>query len=247
MLSCYHLEMTRVLSAINTLSPRLLDLIDASVAAQLRAVSNTIRYDDGQLIHSRGDPKPGVSIVREGAVHIGSVGKDGSFISTSVFGPGQCFGEHTVFSGLPRTHDVFAIGEARVDQISGPDFMAVFEREPSLGRALLIVSQIRTHILVEQLDDLRRLPLPIRAAKYLVDNVDRAGADDGTHDVRIRQSDMVFAMGVSRVSIGKVLNKLQDENLIVLGYGAIRLPDLARLERWISGRTKVSALRPNLG
>lgn len=229
---------------MNTLSPRLGDLLDARVVKRLQAISTNVAYADGQLIHSRGDDKPGVSIVRDGAVHVGSYGQDGSFVTTSVFGPGQCFGEHTIFAGLPRTHDVFAVGPTRVDQINGADFLAVFNEEPMLGRALLIVSQVRTHILVEQLDDMRRLPLKVRAAKFLLGAPREAKA--GAVLVVTRQSDMAFALGVSRVSMGKVLKSLHDAGLVSLGYGRILLPDVARLETWVAARSAVVPLRAKL-
>ncbi|MEM9624399.1 MAG: cyclic nucleotide-binding domain-containing protein, partial [Pseudomonadota bacterium] len=149
-------------------SPLLQDLLPSRLLRQLQQIARTISYRDGQIIHSRGDAKPGLSMVRQGLVQVGNFGSDGSYITTSTLGPGQCFGEFTLFAGLPRTHSITARGDCEVDQIPGPAFMRLFNREPELARAMLTISLIRTHGLLEFLDDLRRLPLLVRVAKVLL-------------------------------------------------------------------------------
>ncbi len=214
--------------------PLLEELISDALHTQLLSLAADMTYEDGQLIHARGDAKPGLSIVRSGAVRIGNVGLDGSYLSTSVLDRGQCFGEFTLLAGLPRTHEAVAVGTTVVAQLPRQPFMRLFDQSPELSKGLLKISLLRTHALLEFIDDLRRLPLPVRVAKFLY-------ASAESEDMSIRQEDIAFTFGVSRVSMGKTLQQLQQQGLLELGYGRIRL-HLSVLRQWIAEQSLVADL-----
>lgn len=214
-------------------------LLPDPLAARLSAAAVRVDYDDGETIHSRGDAKPGLSIIRSGAVRFAIPGVDGSYLSTSVLGPGHCFGEATLFAHLPRTHDASAVGRTAIDQIPKARFDRIFDEEPALARLLLEATTQRLYAVLDLLDDLRRLPLMVRAAKMIA-GMARSAKRKG--EVECNQSDLAFTLGVSRVSIGKALAQLQDEGLIELGYGRIFVPDAGALGAWIAGRSPIAPL-----
>ncbi|PQA85957.1 Crp/Fnr family transcriptional regulator [Hyphococcus luteus] len=218
----------------------LLSLLPEGLAARLSAAATPVDYDDGETIHSRGDDKPGLSIIQSGAVRFAIPGADGSYITTSILGPGHCFGEAILFAHLPRAYDAIAVGETRVEQISKPRFDRIFDEEPALARLMLEATTQRLYAVLEFLDDVRRLPLLVRTAKMIAG---MARSAKNAEEVECSQSDLAFTLGVSRVSIGKALSGLQDERLIVLGYGRIGVPDRAALDQWIADRTPLQALK----
>jgi len=200
-------------------SPALMDLVDPALADTLCAASVLVKYVDGQIIHSRGDNKPGLSIVKSGAVRVGTIGLDGSFQTVSVLGVGQSFGEHTVLAGLPRTHDVSAAGSAEIYQMAAPIFMRLVEAHSELTSILLKISLIRSHGLLEQIDDLRRLTLPVRLAKLLMSI--KVDVNSGAVTVRCLQSELAYTLGVSRVGLGNAVKRLVKAGLIAPGYGYV--------------------------
>ena len=220
-------------------APPLMDLLPAETRAALRAASTPVHYADGALVHARGDRKPGLSIVRSGRVRIGNPGSDGSYTTMSILGPGHTFGEFTLFAHLPRTHDVVAVGDVVIDQISRPRFMAVYDRDPALGRALLSLTTIRVHALIEFVEDLRRLPLPVQLAKHLLAMARKH--PPGT-PVNLGQEELATMFGVTRVSAGKALRGLAGEGLLSLGYGRIAIPDPPRLAAWVAERSVLAPL-----
>lgn len=222
-------------------TPALLPLLPETSRHALLAAGTPVHYRDGALVHARGDRKPGLSVVRSGTVRIGNPGSDGSYTTTSILGPGHCFGEFTLFANLPRTHDVVAIGDVVIDQISRPRFMTLYESDPKLGWALLCLATRRIHALIEFAEDLRRLPLPVQLAKHLLAML-RGQADGGA--VALLQEDLASMFGVSRVSVGKALRGLERDGLLNLGYGRIGIPDRARLATWIAERTVLMPLEP---
>lgn len=214
-----------------------LDLLPNEVTAELVASSVLMKYTNGQLIHVRGELKPGLSIVCSGAAQVGVNGIDGTYVMTAALGAGECFGEFTLFTELPRTHDISSIGDSQVYQISKSKFDALYEREPSISRALLKTTLTRTHILLEMLDALRRLPILERTAKTLLMMFYTLG---GLNNIISRQSDFAYTLGITRVSLAKALKQLTELGLIELGYRRITICDHNALANWVDSHCGVS-------
>ena len=217
----------------------LIEALPDALRDTLQSAGTPVRYEDGQQIHSRGDLKPGLSIVQSGAVRIGNVGRDGSYMPTAVFGPGQTFGEFTLFADLPRTHDAEAVGNTVVVQVNRSRFERVMNDQPDLRRLLLSSLASRLHHALEFIDDIRRLPLAVRVAKALAV---MASSDDPDVTLHVKQSILAETMGVSRVSLGKALEELEKAGLLSRGYGAIHIPDRPTLHAWIDARAQISPL-----
>lgn len=215
--------------------PRLNELISPELDEILSLSANSVRYKDGQTIYKRGDSILGFSIVRSGAIKFGNIGSDGSYLQTSIAAAGHCFGEFTLFSELPRTHDSIAVGDTVVDEIPAKRFLALFEEHTELSKILLIISLSRTHEVLEFFDDMRRLPLRIRVAKFLLER-------SSTLDIEVLQEDLAFTFGVSRVSMGNVLGQLEKIRLIKRGYSRISIEDIEGLSQWVAEQSKLEPL-----
>ena len=206
---------------------------------ELRGLASVMTYDDGQLVQQRGDAKPGLSIVKSGEVVAGNVGADGSLIMTSVIEADDCFGEFTLFAGLPRTHDIYSHGVSEIYQIPKAPFMKLFSIRPALAEALLTLALHRNHALLEYTDNLRRQPLLVRTAQILSTNI-RSNSE--LAEIHCKQDQLAFSLGVTRVSVGKALATLQSDGLIELGYGKIIVPSKTSLRRWLRERTLLAPL-----
>ncbi|TDF41491.1 Crp/Fnr family transcriptional regulator [Alteromonadaceae bacterium M269] len=214
-------------------------LLPPKAIQKLVEASTCVSYSDKQLIHSRGQTKPGLSVVCSGTVQVGISDTNGLFVMTGILGPGESFGEFTLFAELPRTHDVIAFGETQVYQIPKNRFMPLYESEPEISKALLKSSLLRTHYLLEQLDALKRLPLLERTAKALVSMSQTTG---DRQKVDCLQSDLAQSLGVTRISMGKVLKQLANLGLIELGYRKIIFPDMNLLEDWVTEHCNTTPL-----
>lgn len=219
-------------------APSLASLLPPDLFAALRGAGAPIAYPDKALVQARGDARPGLSIVREGAVQIGNPGFDGSFVVTSVLGPGHCFGEMTLFGDLPRTHDAVAMGATVIDQISPIAYERVAAAHPALDRAIMAMMARRLYVLLEFADDLRRLPLRVQLAKLLLTmaTADSESSADATHE------EMAAILGVSRVAIGTALRGLEQEGMVKRRYGSVEVSDRAALRRWIEDRTMLARI-----
>lgn len=212
---------------------KLTDLLPREVLAKLQEVGKSRNYRDGALIQRRGDSRRGISILQSGNIIVGNIGMDGSFVVSSVLQPGECFGEFTLFAGLPRTHDLTASGAVEVLYFSERVFLELFDSEPSLGKALLAITLRRTHDLLEFLDGQRRLSVRVRLAKVLLSFL------SSESDVRCRQEELAYLLGVTRVTVNKALKSLADEGFVRIGYGVIEVVDEGLFRRWVDAKSLV--------
>lgn len=210
--------------------PFLSFLTDEQIA-RLKAEGTRRSLSDGQYIHSRGDTDPGISIIEKGAARAGIYGTDGEFILTSLLGPGHSFGEFTVFTEIPLSHDISAVGDTSVIRIPTQRFLSLGEAEPAYLTALMRATLMRSHILLEMLHAIRILPLLPRVAKFLLILTPPAPARPR---IRFRQTDLAATIGLSRASMNRALTELEEMGLIERGYGHIEIASVDTLLTWLT-------------
>ncbi|MEM9572976.1 MAG: Crp/Fnr family transcriptional regulator [Pseudomonadota bacterium] len=222
-----HFEMTDL---ANFRAKPFLEFLSREQIATLRDVGHLRQYTSGQFIQSRGDAESGIAIVETGAAQAGIYSSDGGFILTSFLGPGQTFGEFTVFTDLPRTHDLAASGPTQLLHISGKRFLQLCEAEPAYLFALTRATLLRSYIALEMLHAVRILPLLPRVAKYLLILTPELPAEPR---LKLRQSDLAATLGLSRASLNRALSDLETLGLISRGYASIRIECKSALNDWL--------------
>ena len=212
-------------------SKTLTDLLSPPVMEKLLAAGTRRRFTDGQIVQERGDADKGLAIVTKGQVIAGNIGRDGSFLPSALLRPGETFGENTLFADLPRTHTLWASGPTEITFIRQRPFMKLFDETPAIAAALLSLTLLRNHEMIEFMDGHRRLPLKVRLARLLL-----SVTEDECAEARIdcRQEDLAYMLGVSRVAIGKALKSLEREGFLKLGYGYLRIDAPATLASMVA-------------
>lgn len=224
------------------LSPQLGQFIGqmpAEMRAAVEAAGTLIRYRDGVTIQQRGDRKPGLSIVVEGAVKMSATDSEGERSTYIVHGPGNVFGEMTLFLDIPRTLDAVAVVDTAIREVSRAGFTQLLDAQPALRDHLLASLARQLSLAIERLDDHRRLPIAVRLAKTLLGMAEPGGEG---HVARGSQSGLAEAIATSRVTTGKALAELAEAGLIETGYRAVIIPDIAMLRDWIAARSFLTPL-----
>jgi CRP/FNR family transcriptional regulator, cyclic AMP receptor protein len=197
---------------------------------RLKMAGNRRTLSDGQFIHSRGDTDPGISVIESGAAKAGIYGTDGEFILTSFLGPGHSFGEFTVFTEIPLSHDVSAVGQTSVVRIPSRTFLELGEAEPAYLSALMRATLMRSHILLEMLHAVRILPLVPRVAKFLLI---LAPPPPAKPRLRFKQTDLAATIGLSRASMNRALSELEELGFVDRNYNSIELPRIRQMHEWL--------------
>ena len=209
----------------------LFDLVPDELWALLCTQGVQRDYNDQQLIEEKGDAKNGVSLVISGEVAAGNIDKDGSFLVSALLRKGECYGQLTLFLGLPQTHSLWAVGATRIVFIEGTNLMRFLRKHPELYEALLKLELWRNVEMIDFMDAQRKLPFPMRIARLLLI---APPSEPVGHTIECRQEDLADTLGVSRVAIGKGLQKLMKDGLIKTGYGKVTILDRSRLSRRVN-------------
>lgn len=207
--------------------------------AALAAAGTLVRYPDGATIQQRGDMKPGLSVVVEGRVVMGATDAEGEAITYVTMGPGDNFGEMTLFLDIPRTLDATAQGATAINQISRDAFTHLLDHQPALRDHLLASLARQLSLAIERIDDLRRLPASVRMAKALAATAER---DGDVHVARGSQTSFAEAIATSRITAGKALAELAEAGLIETAYRRVVVRDLDALQDWIAARAPLAPI-----
>lgn len=212
-------------------SLKFMDLLSSEVQAEIEAVERRRTYQDGQMIHSSGDDGDTLIIVRTGAIRVGHIKPNGKEAMLAVLGVGHVIGVIGVLTGRKRSQNAVASGETTIGLVSKSDFLTLMEKRPEIAGAILPMALDRLSLAFSIVDDIRLLNLTAFTASLLLKNLPQESEVSGV--LHWNQSELAAVVGVSRVSVGKALKKLEQERLIVLKYGAIEVPNTKALADWI--------------
>ena len=204
-------------------------------AQTLATALTRARFDRGECIFSEGDPGNQLYVIRQGKVKISLSGPEGRENMLAVLGPGEMFGELSLFDPSPRTANATAITDAEVLCLPHDALRGWLTSSPTVAPQLLQALAQRLRRTNEQLADLVFSDVPGRVAKTLLTLAERFGSADQqgvrvTHD--LTQEEMAQLVGSSRESVNKALADFSSRGWIRLeGRTTIQLLEPERLSR----------------
>ena len=177
-------------------------------------------FKKGAVIETRGKPVNHIFLIDKGLVQLGINGIDGSRFNLARLGPGHTFGETAFFLNSNVIHDVNAESDVLLQRISRENIDYLMTQSLSFSKALMAVSCMRVQTILSYIGDTLGMTLLARVAKQILsvsESIDNADV------VSLRQVELAHSLGVSRVSIGKSLKELAQQNLIKIGYGKLEI------------------------
>ena len=212
----------------------LFSALDDEAATALRGSLSETTLRRGDVLFHEGDSGDRLYIVLDGKIKLGRTSSDGRENLLAILGPGQMFGELSLFDPGPRSATVTAVTDASFASLSHEDLLKWLEGRPQVARGLLsqIASRLRKANDVNA--DLVFSDVPGRVAKALLDLADRFGrtADDGVHVHHdLTQEELAQLVGASRETVNKALADFAGRGWIKLEARAVVMLDVERLKR----------------
>lgn len=207
----------------------LFDLLSPEARQWLASQGHRRSYEDGGLIHVRGDPELAMGLVVSGKVKLYRLRPNGAHTFVSMIKAGAHYGDIVLFRGKERTHDAMAIGPTVVDHYSRAAFARMLENV-EVVTALYRITAIRLGRAMAMSDDLRVLPRDVHLAKVLFNQWRQRGNHDWIVCV---QEDLAGMIGVTTMTLSKSLARLRDAGLIETGYRKIRINNGDVLKAWL--------------
>ncbi|MEH6702488.1 Crp/Fnr family transcriptional regulator [Parasphingorhabdus sp.] len=189
-------------------------------------------FAKGQIIQQRGDVAKEFWYIESGSVQVGRYGIDGRLTLFALIGAGDTFGELAFMGEFPRTVDAIAGSDCRLIRIGQSELQSLMDSDPAVIGLLLKTMALTVQEAFDLIESSRSLSVPQRLAVALLQLCGDQG--DGT-EIMVTQQDLADLVGVSRVSLGKALARLQGVGLVEPGYGSVTIRDRAALRDMVGG------------
>jgi CRP-like cAMP-binding protein len=212
----------------------LFSALDHEAAADLRRCMVEVRLRRGQVLFRQGEVGDRLYVIADGKVKLGRVASDGRESLLSLLGPGDMFGELSLFDPGPRTSTAAVVADAQVCALERRALEPLLWQRPDLALCLLGRLSRRVRRSAEAQTDLVFHDTPGRVAKTLVDLSARFGTpcDVGLHLRHdLTQEELAQLVGASRETVNKVLADFSDRGWIRTAARAVVLVDIERLRQ----------------
>jgi len=158
--------------------------------------------------------------LKSGQVQIFVNSSDGLEKIFTTFKKETIFGEASFFDGFPRMSSAKTLLDSDIIMIDKTDIMLYFQRSPFLALNLIELLSQKVRMLSNEIDNISFLSAEKRVAQYLFNiNLDTNYSIDCTHE------DIGKAIGVSRVTVSRVLIKFSKYGWIDTKYKKIVILD----------------------
>ena len=208
--------------------------LDDAAAASLRASMDAVKIAKGSILFKEGDDGEHLYIIIDGKLKLGTSSGDGRENLLSILGPGEMFGELSLFEPGPRTSTATAVTDAKLLSLSHEKVIPWLKQNPEVSLQLLTRLSQRLRRTNEAVGDLVFSDVPGRVAKALIDLGDRFGktTPEGllvNHD--LTQDELAQLVGASRETVNKALADFAGRGWLKLDGRSVLIADVDRLSK----------------
>jgi CRP/FNR family transcriptional regulator len=208
--------------------------LDEAATRELEAGATDVQLGRGERLFEEGDEGDSLYVVLDGKIKLTRASVDGRENLISVIGPGEMFGELSLFDPRPRTMSASAVTDVRMAALAHEFLRTWLNGRPDVGMHLLAALARRLRRTNDVMSDLVFTDVPGRVAKALLDLAARFGTqqEDGlqvNHD--LTQEELAQLVGASRETVNKALADFVARGWIQLHPKSVLLIDPERMRR----------------
>jgi len=210
----------------------LFSALDDAASATLRESMIPVKVSKGNTLFKEGDAGDRLYVVVAGKLKLGTTSSDGRENLLSILGPGEMFGELSLFDPGPRTATATAVTDSRLLSLSNDKVIGWVTQHPNVSLQLLGRLAQRLRRSNEVLADLVFSDVPGRVAKAIMDLGNRFGVqkDDGLHvNHDLTQEELAQLVGASRETVNKALADFAGRGWLKLDGRSVLITDIERL------------------
>jgi CRP/FNR family cyclic AMP-dependent transcriptional regulator len=204
--------------------------------AELQQIAATVsnrRYAKHQFIVREDDPGDAFFIIVNGSVSVCRIAQDGRETILSILKEGDFFGEMSVFDSSLRSASIKTLTDVEVGSINRDDFLGLIDRNPKIGRLLVIELAERLRSANALIAATTSQDIRARLASLLLNLTEQFGETvaNGTRiTLRLTNQEMANMIGTTRETVNRTLNRFWDEQLVDMrtAHVVIVAPDKLR-------------------
>jgi CRP/FNR family transcriptional regulator, cyclic AMP receptor protein len=212
----------------------LFDGLDEEGARALRRQMSEVKLTRGEHLFLEGEDGDRLYVVLDGKIKLTRAATDGRESLWSVLGPGEMFGELSLFDPRPRTSTASAVTDATVAALGDEALRPWLMDRPDVSMHMLRALARRLRRANDVTADLVFTDVPGRVAKNLLDLADRFGERDNAglhvhHD--LTQEELAQLVGASRETVNKALADFAARGWLQISARSVLILDTERLRR----------------
>jgi CRP/FNR family cyclic AMP-dependent transcriptional regulator len=212
----------------------LFEALEEEGAKALRVGVVEVGLARGDRLFAEGDAGDRLYVILDGKIKLTRAAPDGRENLLMVLGPGEMFGELSLFDPRPRTASAVAVTDARLAGL-GHDYLRHWlTGRPDVALHLLRALAQRLRRANDVMADLVFTDVPGRVAKALLDLADRFGEQEEAglqvhHD--LTQEELAQLVGASRETVNKALADFSARGWLQLHAKSVLILDRERLAK----------------
>ena len=179
-------------------------------------------YQKEQILYQQGDDSDYVYYLKSGRIQIYVSSPDGSEKILAVFPAGCLFGKASFFDRMQRSSCAKALTRSEVVRIDKAMMMDLIGRYPAFAFELLEYLSKTIRMLSNQIENLSFLGADRRVARFIIENLSCEYVD-------YSHAEISAVVGVSRVTVSKILGRFAASGWIKTEYRSIRVLDIRAL------------------
>jgi CRP/FNR family transcriptional regulator, cyclic AMP receptor protein len=208
--------------------------LDDESARALRRQMSEVKLSRGDHLFLEGQDGDRLYVVLDGKIKLTRAANDGRENLISVIGPGEMFGELSLFDPRPRTSTASAVTDAALAALAHDALRPWLLERPEVSMHMLQALARRLRRANEVNADLVFTDVPGRVAKNLLDLADRFGEQDRDglhvhHD--LTQEELAQLVGASRETVNKALADFAARGWLQISARSVLILDAERLRR----------------
>jgi CRP/FNR family transcriptional regulator, cyclic AMP receptor protein len=212
----------------------LFQALDDDGAAALQAGVRIVEIARAERLFGEGESGNQLYVILDGKIKLTRAAADGRENLLSVLGPGEMFGELSLFDPRPRTASAVAVTDSHLGAIAHDYLRSWLTGRPDVALHLLQALAQRLRRANDVMADLVFTDVPGRVAKALLDLADRFGEpqEEGLqvhHD--LTQEELAQLVGASRETVNKALADFAARGWLTLSAKSVLIIDAERLAK----------------
>lgn len=187
------------------------------------AAGHPMFYPKGQIIYIQGQEPEYLYCLGSGAVRTMMTSDEGEVRLLTTYGPGSIFGEASFFDGMPRVSTAEAATDCQIVRLSHSKVDELFRAHPELASAMITYLARTVRLLSGHVDTMSFQTAQQRLANLLLNHPQG-------DNIQVTHEELAAALGLSRVTVSRLLGSFSRQGLLKTGYGTIHVLDRKQLE-----------------
>lgn len=197
----------------------------------MRRLGETISLRRNATLYAQQDPSDYFYLILRGFMKFYVVRHDGTMLLLEIVGEGGIFGEGAAFDRQPRLVSAAAVTNVQLVRFDPATIREILAADVDLALSLMALMSAKQRTLARKLAQTTTPSAGERLGELLLRLTEHGARTAEEQTVRLTHDQMAAMIGVSRITVTRLLRQLAEQGTIETGHRQVRLLQRRPLER----------------